>query len=277
MVALNQAVAKRAAVHRPAVHIGDRLVPRRASARARSSDQTVQAQPALARINHHELLRQLTPKNLPHPIRQARAGRRTEHHPPVLDQGERRLRRGQRVKPHRRHDVRRLGGVGFKKLPPRRHRVKKLRHFDARALRPSVVAHVKDATAIHHDLRAASRACLAGLQGEPGHTRDGRQRLATKPEGRQPVEVARLGNLAGGVSLQRKERILARHAAAVVLNAHERTTAVAKFDLDPRRPGIERILNQLLHHGSRPLHHLARSDLVGNSVWKDADLSHRLK
>src|SRR6202050_1676792 len=45
-------------------------------------------------------------------------------------------------------------------------------------------------------------------------------------------------------------------------------------DLDPRRPRIQRIFQHLLHHRRRPLHHLARGDLVGYGFGEYVDASH---
>src|SRR4029077_10323715 len=50
----------------------------------------------------------------------------------------------------------------------------------------------------------------------------------------------------------------------------------ARLDVDPdaARTRVQRILQQLLHHRGRTLHHLAGSDLVGNDFGKDVDSTH---
>jgi hypothetical protein len=40
------------------------------------------------------------------------------------------------------------------------------------------------------------------------------------------------------------------------------TTAGLDRDLDPFRPGVERVLDQFLHRRGRPLDHFARGDAV---------------
>jgi hypothetical protein len=79
------------------------------------------------------------------------------------------------------------------------------------------------------------------------------------------------GDLAGGVAVQRQERVLPAHPVAVVGDADLRLAAVADDHVDARGGGVQRVLHQLLHHRRRPLHHLARGDLVGQRVGQDAD------
>ena len=62
--------------------------------------------------------------------------------------------------------------------------------------------------------------------------------------------------------LDRKRKILARHAGAVVGDADQAAPAAIGDDLDFGRAGIERILDQFLHHARRPFHHFAGGDAV---------------
>ncbi len=119
-----------------------------------------------------------------------------------------------------------------------------------------------------------ARGGRAGLQFEPRDARDRRQRLAAKAKGAEPVEVGGLHELAGRVPLERQQRVVLRHAAAVVLDADERAAAGEELDLDTRGAGVERVLHQLLDHRGRALDDLARGDLVGDPVGKDADGGH---
>jgi len=45
-------------------------------------------------------------------------------------------------------------------------------------------------------------------------------------------------------------------------------------DLDAGRARVERVLQHLLDHGGRALHHLAGGDLVGNGFGEDVDAAH---
>ena len=57
-------------------------------------------------------------------------------------------------------------------------------------------------------------------------------------------------------------RSLAGHAGAVVADADQPAAAAVGDDLDARRAGVERVLDEFLDHARRTLHHLARRDAV---------------
>ena len=70
------------------------------------------------------------------------------------------------------------------------------------------------------------------------------------------------GELGGRVALDREHQVVAGHAAAVVGDADEPPAAAVGDDLDARRAGVERVLDQLLDDARRPLDHLAGGDAV---------------
>jgi hypothetical protein len=76
------------------------------------------------------------------------------------------------------------------------------------------------------------------------------------------VEIGDLEELAGRVRPEREHEIGRRHAAAVVAHAHEPRPAFLEVDVDERRAGVERVLDQLLDDRRGPLDHLAGGDLV---------------
>ena len=47
-----------------------------------------------------------------------------------------------------------------------------------------------------------------------------------------------------------------------------------EIELDPRRPGVEGVLDHLLHHRRWPLHHLPGGDLRNEAVVEDPDAGH---
>ena len=57
-------------------------------------------------------------------------------------------------------------------------------------------------------------------------------------------------------------RVLGRHAAAVVGDADIGRAAPADLHGHVFGPGVEGVLHQLLDHGGRALHHLARGDQI---------------
>ena len=120
----------------------------------------------------------------------------------------------------------------------------------------------------------ASLSGVPGLERAPGDARDRRQRLAPESEGREPVEVGRLGDLARRVPLEGEKRVVPAHAAAVVLDSDQGPAAVAELDLDPAGAGVQGVFDKLLDHRGRPLDDLAGGDLVRHPVGQDADSGH---
>ena len=82
--------------------------------------------------------------------------------------------------------------------------------------------------------------------------------------------------LRSGVALERQQRVVAHHSVSIVDDADQLAAAALDLNSHPRRACVERILQQLLHHRSGPLHHFAGGDLIGHLVGKNADASHGL-
>ena len=82
-------------------------------------------------------------------------------------------------------------------------------------------------------------------------------------------------NLAGGVAGHGQRQLVGRDAAAVVDDADQLAAALLHRHVDPRRAGVERVLDQLLDDARRPLDHLARGDLVDDARRELADRGHR--
>ncbi len=107
-----------------------------------------------------------------------------------------------------------------------------------------------------------------------GHRGDRRQRLAAEAQGGDLLEVGHRGDLARRVAVEGEERVVAVHAGAVVGDADPLPPAPFEVDLEPRRPGVEGVLDQLLDHRRRPLHHLPGGDLRHQPVGQDLDARH---
>ena len=76
------------------------------------------------------------------------------------------------------------------------------------------------------------------------------------------------------MALERQHGVIAHHAAAVVGNLDQLLPARFDADFNARCPGIKRVLEHFLYHGSRALHHLAGGDLVGNGLGEYVDAAH---
>ena len=65
-----------------------------------------------------------------------------------------------------------------------------------------------------------------------------------------------------------------RHSVAVVRHANQPLSALLNLDANRVGTRIQSVLEQFLDDGSRPLHHLARGDFVGHSLWQYANAAH---
>ena len=168
-------------------------------------------------------------------------------------------------------DVAPLGGRRLEELAPRGHRREQVGDLDAGALRRAHRARVPDLAGLDAQLEALGRAAGPRPQPQLGDRGDRGQRLAAEAVGADPLQVLEVGDLAGGVTLEREARVGRAHAAAVVRDGDEIATAVAHLDADPRGAGVERVLDQLLHHRGRALDHLAGGDLIDQRTRQQAD------
>jgi len=73
------------------------------------------------------------------------------------------------------------------------------------------------------------------------------------------------------VAAHGERQLLGRDAAAVVLDEDQLAAAAPEGHGDPPGAGVERVLDQLLDHGSRPLDHFTGGDPVDDLLGKDAD------
>jgi hypothetical protein len=167
-----------------------------------------------------------------------------------------------------------LGGSGLQELESRRRVEEQVADLHDGAGLPGRRHGPLDLPAGAGHARALGLLPRAGRDAEAGHGADGRQRLAAEPERADGVEVGVLGQLGGGVALERQRQVLGRHPLPVVGHAHQRGAAVAQVDGDPARAGVQRVLHQLLHDRRRPLDDLAGGDLVDEMRRQPPDPSH---
>lgn len=100
---------------------------------------------------------------------------------------------------------------------------------------------------------------------------DRRQRLAAEAQRGHRFQVVDGSDLAGGVAAHRQRQLLGRDAAAIVADADQADAAFLQVDIDALGARVERVLDQLLHHGGGPLDHFAGGDLVDEGVRELAD------
>ncbi|MBV6487869.1 MAG: hypothetical protein GHHEDOFH_01823 [Pseudorhodoplanes sp.] len=164
-----------------------------------------------------------------------------------------------------------FGAVALEKFQPRGRRKEQIPHLDARAFAERGRTQRRLDAAFDVERPGVRLTGMAGGDGQPRHRADGRKRLAAEAERMDGEQVLVVGELGGGVALNRKREIGARHAGAVVGDADQPAAAAVGHDLDAARAGIERILHQLLDDARRPLHHLAGGDAVDEAFGQLAD------
>jgi hypothetical protein len=77
------------------------------------------------------------------------------------------------------------------------------------------------------------------------------------------------------VTLQRQPRIVRLHPLAVVFHPDQALATELRGDHDTARPGVETVLDQLLHHRCRPLDHLASGNLIREISRQSVNLRHQ--
>ncbi len=108
------------------------------------------------------------------------------------------------------------------------------------------------------------------VMSKPADGADRGQRLAAKTERADMQQVIAV-ELRGRVPLDREREVSVGHALAVVADADKPAAAAVGHDLDAGRAGIERVLDQLLHHAGGTLDHLAGGDAVDHGLGELAD------
>src|SRR4029077_1253219 len=144
-------------------------------------------------------------------------------------------------------DVAAFGILRTKKFPTRRQIVKKRAHFDLRAWGFTAVPNNVDFAAIDDNFCPGDRVPFTRSEAESRHTGDTWQGFAAKAERRYRLKVGGRTNFAGGMSLERKQRIIAIHAAAVIDHANQRNSTAPNNDIDVASAGVETVFNQFLY------------------------------
>ena len=73
------------------------------------------------------------------------------------------------------------------------------------------------------------------------------------------------------MAIDRKRQILRAHAVPVVADADQPPPTRLNDDLNAARGGVERVLDELLHHGGRTLDDLACGDAIDKHRVETAD------
>src|SRR4029434_7032738 len=129
-------------------------------------------------------------------------------------------------------DISRFRRFGAEKFSPRWHIVKQRTHFDLCPRCFAAVTHRLDPSAVYENFRASHCTMLARRQPKARNTGDARQRFAAKTKRADGGEISGGSDFAGGVPFERKQGIIAVHAAAVINHPNARHSASLNSHLD---------------------------------------------
>ena len=163
-----------------------------------------------------------------------------------------------------------LGAVELEELQPRRRGIKQVADLDARAGAERRRFDVRFHAGIDFDAPGVRLGGVPRRDRQPRHGADRRQRLAAEPERADRDQIV-IGKLRGGMALDRKHQVGARHALAVIGHADETAAAAVGEHVDAARAGVERIFHKFLDDARRALDDLARGNAVDGGFGKLAD------
>jgi hypothetical protein len=104
-----------------------------------------------------------------------------------------------------------------------------------------------------------------------GYGSDRRESLSSKAERANLFQILDGKELARGMPLKSGSGVGLVHASPVVAHGNRLDTSALDKDDDLSSTRIERVLDKLLHHRSRTLNDLTRSNLVGKMLGQNCD------
>ena len=155
-----------------------------------------------------------------------------------------------------------FGALALHEFQARRRRIEQVAHFDAGAGIQRGGSGLRFHTGIDAERPGMRLAGMARDDRQLRNRTDRWQGLAAEAQRRDRHQIVIVGQLRGGVPLDRKRQVVAGHADAVVGDADQPPAAAVGDDLDLLRAGIEGILDQFLHDAGGPFHHLAGGNAV---------------
>ncbi|MNM35004.1 hypothetical protein D3C81_456660 [compost metagenome] len=194
---------------------------------------------------------------------------------PLVDGAAVVRQRKRHVRPRQRDAAHDFGAVavfrllGFEEFAPRRRIEIQVLHVHRGAVR---ARRRRDAAVVRaDDFPRMGRVHRARGQRNGGHRRDGGQRLATETQGADVFQVVQGSDFRGGMARQGQRQLFLVDAASVVGDGDAFHAAFFQAHRDLRGARVERVFQQLLDHGRRPLDHLAGGDLRNQLVRQGLD------
>jgi hypothetical protein len=175
---------------------------------------------------------------------------------------------GERVATHRLEAMAELGGIRLQELAPRRHRLEELSHLHRRA---DTTRDGRELAARRVEPRGVRRTGDTARDRDLSDRCDGGQRLAPEAQARHAFELCQRADLACRVAAEGERQFVGGDAAAVVFDEDGAHASGGEMDRDPRRAGIERVVDELPDDGGRALDDLAGCDLAHQRIGQRPD------
>ena len=181
---------------------------------------------------------------------------------PVGNEAETDVWIGQR---HFRHVIADQAGFGVVRLQEfasGRRVIEQVRHDDGRSVLAGRFRDLFADAAFDADPGACRLVCRFRDQFRAGHRRDARQRFSPETQGADGVQVVFRRDLARSVAHKGQFHFAGRNAASVVRDPDIILAAFADLAGDRRSACVQRVLDQFLDDGDRPLDDFASGDLI---------------
>ena len=175
---------------------------------------------------------------------------------------------------YQRRDMRQFGRFRSQKFLARRRIEKEIADRDRRPEWQPRFFDADHLAAIDFEHRPGGFFFGAGFQMQSRDRSDRRQRLAAKSQRRNAQQIVGFFDFRGRMALEGQHGIVAHHPTTVVGDLDQFLSARLDLYANARGTGVQRVLQQLLHHRRGTLHHLAGGDLVGNSFGEDVNFTH---
>ncbi len=143
--------------------------------------------------------------------------------------------------------------------------VEKIGDADGRSRRQTCRLDVDKFSAGKFEARAFGFRFVARFEQQPRDRGNRRERFSAKAERRDGKQIVGGAQFAGGVALEGQQRVVVRHAVAVVDDADHALAADFGFDANGLRAGVQRVFEQLFDYRGGTFDNFARCDFIRDS------------
>ena len=236
------------------------LVIRDAPVESRQAGDAAQHQPLPRDIHGHAIIGKRMIDQRGNPGGLVVGSRDVQRRPPIMDDRKSNVRPGHRQPA----DDIQTGGIfgpcASQELAPGGNALEQAIDPDARARRQAGGTLVGQCAIVDNAHPSLGTAWPA-FQRQPGDAGDRGQCFTAKAESRDRLDHV-IRQLRRGVALKGQGHVGGRHPGAVIGHIDQIDAAICQPDTDPRRAGVDRVLDKFLQRAGRSFDHFARGDPI---------------